>query len=130
VNTWDHLVTARDRALSCAVNRAYRENASMVIYRQVADPASVYVQHASLPLPGDAEALGFVSPFYPPPIPTEPPWRWLTPTFFTRRQALLDLPGSRVITPHGAAWDPRAIWNGGQGGPPQGSVILSSEARS
>jgi hypothetical protein len=65
---------ALDRALCAAASRAQFENAAMVVYRQTSDPASVFVQHASLPLPPGAEALkevcapGAQTPWELPPV--------------------------------------------------------------
>lgn len=67
------------------------------------------------------------TPYYPPEVPGKPPWDWLTPEFFVARQRLLDLPGARVETPQGKVWDIRAFWEGGEGGPPQGSVVVVPE---
>ena len=60
LDTWNHLVTARERALSAAASRAKAENADMVVYRLPKEPASCYVQHASLALPEGAELLDTV----------------------------------------------------------------------
>lgn len=47
----------------------------------------------------------------------------MTPEWFLRKQELLERPGVKVLTREGVEWDPRPVWNGGMGGPPQGSII-------
>lgn len=65
-------------------------------------------------------------PYYPPTNP-EFPSRSMTPEWFVEKERLLSLPGAEVRTPQGKVWDCKAIWNGGEGGPPQGSVIVLPE---